>query len=337
MSTTASFKLNSHVLKLKADVLEDPDSWLPTNLRNKLGYKGPFVWDKFITYISKPTVQASIRACIPVSIPASLVKAFRAYGLIDRGHLEKAITTYLTRRYQLLSVFDADVRHFVTKWPRRWQALTDTSVRDGIIEAYTQLAPRAPTSFRFVIGYYRGDPDNDPDDKRPAATKKSLEALLRKPATWTRFHNIFHNQPIYDSDNKHYPFRLGLIKPPHITKIKLLSAPTHNPTFWEKVTQKHAGWIYHPDLVAVVDVKNIPLIKVGAKPQRPMDGSFGDWVVAHHMHSTLSGNEWYDRMIKSPTTRQTEIKKKPFHGSIHLLQMGERIMPNYRNFAKESF
>lgn len=196
-----------------------------------------------------------------------------------------------------------------------------------------------PTSFRLVIGYYRDDPESDPDDKRPAATKKTLEILLRKPSTWTRFHEIFYNQPIRDKSGKTYPVRLGRIKPSHITKLKILSAPTHNPTFWERVTQKYAGWVYHPDLVAVVDVRNIPLIKVkvDAGLQKPMDDKFGDWVVALHQHSSYAGTEWYESMIKSPTTRHTEIKKKPFHGSIFLLQMGERILPNYRGFSNESF
>ena len=328
-----SFKVNPKVLGLKADVLDDLDSFLPISMRKKIGYTKPFDWNQFLKHISKPSVQSRIKACLPMSIPEPLVKTFRIYGFTNKVVLRKSIVKYLNDRYQTYSVFDADVRNFVTKWPGRWDALTDTSVRDEIRDIYTRQVEREPTSYRLVIGYYPQDPDFDPEDKRPAATKKTLEALLRKPKTWAEFHELFHEQPIYDKKGVHYPVRLGKIKPSHIKKIKVLSGPVHNPTFWEKLTGKHDGWIYHPALVAVVDVQNIPLVKVKKTPQKPMDGKFGDWVVAHHFHSARSGDGWINQF------RTSSIKKKdPFHGDLYLLQMGELfVLPNYRHFVRESF
>ena len=332
MSNVSTFKVNSRVIRLKPDVLEDPASFVPTNLRKKIGYTGVVKWDKFIAHLVKPSTQSIIRASLPKTIPTSIVEKFRKYGLTNQAHLKRSIVLYLNQRYKTLSVLDGDVRAFVTKWPKRWHALTDTSVRDNIIEIYTQTMRREPTSFRLVVGYYSQDPDYDPDDKRPAATKKTLEALLRKPSTWTNFHKIFYNASVHDKDGRHYPVRIGQIKPSHITKIKVLPAPVHNPTLWETVTGKHRGWVYHPTLVAVIDVENIPLVKVTETPQKRMDAHFGQWVVALHMHSALSGDGWINQFRTSPTK-----KKDPFHGDLYLLQMGERVTPDYRQFVQKSF
>lgn len=189
-----------------------------------------------------------------------------------------------------------------------------------------------PSSFRLVIGYYPQDSNYDPDDKRPAATKQTLKAFFQKPVCWTRFHKIFGNQPVYDKDGKHYPVRLGKLKPSNISKIKVLSGPVHNPTVWEKIVRMYSGWIYHPALVVVIDLVDVPLIKVREVPQKPLDDQFGNWVVAHHNHSAFSGDGWINQHRTS-----TKIKKKdPFHGDLYLLQMGKQNMnPNYRHFVQE--
>jgi hypothetical protein len=224
----------------------------------------------------------------------------------------------------VIGVFKAAQRNSDRTWPKKGVA--------GEVKClgFQDRCPDdLPASFRLVIGYYPQEPDFDPEDKRPAATKKTLEALLRKPKTWAEFHKLFYDQAIYDKKGDHYPARLGKIKPLHIKKIKVLSGPVHDPTVWEKITGKHDGWMYHPALVAVIDMQNIPLIKVKETPQKPMDGKFGDWVVAHHNHSALSGDGWINQF-------QTQ-KKDPFHGDLYLLQMGETILPNYRHFIRESF
>lgn len=60
------------------------------------------------------------------------------------------------------------------------------------------------------------------------------------------------------------------------TKAYYPHGPVHTPTFWEKITNKHNGWIYRPSLVDVVDVHNVPLIKVKETPQKSMDSKFCD-------------------------------------------------------------
>jgi len=160
----------------------------------------------------------------------------------------------------------------------------------------------------------------------------SFGHLSRNVRHWTSPATPFFDQPIYDEEGKHYPVRLDKLKLVNIKKTKVLRGPIHDPSFWEKLTGKHKGWLYHPTLVAVVDVQNVPLVKVRETPQKPMDDKFGDWVVAHHNHSAFSGDGWINRF------RTSSVKKKdPFHGDLYLLQMGEHIMPNYRHFMRESF
>jgi len=132
---------SKYVQRYKADVLADPDSWIPFELRKKLQYNQPFTWTSFLKHLSKPSVQKIIKEAIDIEPTKKLIKQYHnIYPETNPEIIRKAIRQYLQQQYRNLSVFDSDVKYFVLKWKLRWQALTDTSVRDGVWEIYKKLS-----------------------------------------------------------------------------------------------------------------------------------------------------------------------------------------------------
>ena len=91
--------------------------------------------------MSKPSVQKIIKEAIDIEPTKKLIKQYHnIYPETNPEIIQKAIRQYLQQQYRNLSVFDSDVKYFVLKWKLRWQALTDTSVRDGVWEIYKKLS-----------------------------------------------------------------------------------------------------------------------------------------------------------------------------------------------------
>ena len=145
-----TFTGKSSVLKgMKEFVMDDPDSTIPVKLRKKIKYTKPFHWNSFIKHLCKPSVQKIIKNAIDVPINKKVVRDYCTNYKVDvevtPQLIRSAIRQYLQDRYRQLSVFDGDVRSFVLKRKDRWEAMTDTYVREAIWDICKKLKKKEHT------------------------------------------------------------------------------------------------------------------------------------------------------------------------------------------------
>jgi hypothetical protein len=209
----------------------------------------------------------------------------------------------------------------------------------------------APLSFRMVIGYFRDEKRYKPDmswedDKRPYADKTILAKFAKGADMWNKFDLNTSTLPVSDG-TKFYNVRLGTIRPRHVKRVKVLSAPVHDPTFWEKLVGTHAEWMHKPDLVLVVDLENAPTICVSDEEaadwmnhrfqgSKEVDEVFYEHTLTNFNHQASGADDWINwskpRIVKGGYVEYKETE--PFRGNLWLLQMGsvESTQPDYRRF-----
>ena len=219
---------------------------------------------------------------------------------------------------------------------KRWKPLTKQKGQGSV--------KLNPLSFRMVIGYFRHEQFyedmGEEDDTRDYATKKSLAAYVKKPEMWNSLDIAVGD--LHTIAKWEYNVNIRKITPKNIKKVKVLSAPVHSPTFWEKLTGKHNGWWYKPDLVLVVDVEKVPVIQVSEKEQKwgrqgfkNVDQQFYDDMLHsanHYFHSAEGWINWNKATVKKGEHYATNKEAGPFKGQLRMLQMGPKVMPDYRKF-----
>ena len=109
-------------------------------------------------------------------------------------------------------------------------------------------------NIRLVIGYHY-----DPDETK-SMTQKEIQTLMKRKIVWdiangqidgvgiaqyVKGKNEYDVYPHFSSKNVH--------------RVSVLSPPSHDPDFWEKLTKKHSSSIFNPDFVVVIDLKNVEL------------------------------------------------------------------------------
>lgn len=204
-----------------------------------------------------------------------------------------------------------------------------------------------PLNFRMVIGYFHHKNMYLPSegDTRPFATKPVLAKFTKGQKMWDY---LSYSIDLPVSHNGHaYHQSMQLIKPKNVARVKVLSAPVHDPTFWEKLTGKHNGWWHKPDLVLVVDLVKVPVKRVNEKEARDWIGTrfqgmknmdAGYWKgLAHTIrHVQNSSDGWINHQLTFTKNHKLVEHKEsePFKGQFRLLQMGpiNETMPDYRKF-----
>jgi hypothetical protein len=167
-------------------------------------------------------------------------------------------------------------------------------------------------------------PTKKKDAQRPNATKQSLKRVLSSASKWNE---IFENLEFLR-------YTMSKIKQSNIKRVKILNRPVHTPTFWEKLTKKHNNWMYHPHLVAVVDITQAPIIENGriihkrfSQPDEPVNL---EPFFAQINHGNSSDYTWTG--THDPHVGQ---KPTPFKGKMVILQVGDfKMLPDYRKFGE---
>lgn len=205
--------------------------------------------------------------------------------------------------------------------------------------------------FRMVIGYFKHensyDDMLDEDDKRPYATQTALKKLVCQQRMWDNFY-MDSEFPLFDGSGKDvqaYPLRPGKIRPKNIKKINIIPLE-HKPTGWEKFTKKYSSWWYNPEFVIVVDLVNVPTIRVTEQEANDfmnyrvnmkdeLNDEFYDNLLEGFNHQSISANGWinhYKQVRKN--SRWVDVQEDPFKGDLSLLQCGpiNTTNPDYRKF-----
>lgn len=312
--TDFTFVPGSDVLRYKADVLDDVDAFFPKPLLLKLGYSdASFQWDAFIAHLQRPAIQHRIVPLLRKPIPGSLLKAYE-YLAPDAATLTRAIRAYLRDEYNRLSVLSSDVRGFVTNWKDRWSALTDTSVRDAVLELYKQmLRAGSKIRLRLIFGYHY------PDHGR-AAPETQLGNIFTSAKFLQNVNKAAQFSPLVRyRDSKPYDVNLHLA-PTQVKRVKVMSGPTRNDSMWERFIQKYAGYVHNPNAVIVVDFET-PLIKQPNTPKS--DLVFGPDFLRRYKHE-----------INRVGSAQGDFAY-PLGGWWNLVQVGDwKTLPDYRRFSR---
>jgi hypothetical protein len=206
-----------------------------------------------------------------------------------------------------------------------------------------------PINMRLIIGYYKFKDKYRklPGDARPYATKASLAKFARANKMWNVLNTDIDAAPVSDYDGYVYHQQLTPIKPSHIARVKVLSAPIHDSTIWEKMSGKHAGWKYKPDLVLVVDLKQVPAMQVpeqegrswlasSFKGMKQLDEKYWENLIHAINHAQNSAEGWINHTLTINRKGMHERPESdPFKGQLRLVQMGpiKTTMPDYRAFA----
>lgn len=207
-----------------------------------------------------------------------------------------------------------------------------------------QPALLKPQTFRMVIGYFREQKkysDNyDPNDNRPFATKQTLAKFAKSKAMWDQF---IDDIPVTNGKGQTYNVKLAKLTPKFIKRIKVLNAPVHTPTFWEKLVG--TSWYQKPDLVLVVDFHHVPLVSNdkgwGNDGFTNFDSKFYYYLLSTVNHHMWSAEGWINHVdYRKPEKQQKE--DGPFKGDLMLLQMGQHtkqspFLPNYRKFTMGAY
>jgi len=206
------------------------------------------------------------------------------------------------------------------------------------------VVDKRPVSFRMVIGYYH---NGQVDDTRPFATKDMVHKFAKSNKMWNYLYTDIADTPVTTYNGHVYRQKLSKITQKYIKRIKVLSAPVHNPNLWERITGKHGGWVNKPDLVMVVDVVNLPVVMVSPKDAKYWAGpnfrgmkSVDDkyWHVLADLirHVQNSGEGWINHLVQFMKKDGKTMRKEsePFQGQFRLVQMGplETTHPDYRKF-----
>ena len=201
----------------------------------------------------------------------------------------------------------------------------------------------------MVIGYFKKEEHvDDDDDNRPFASKKALEKIIRTQQVWDTFNVEIGESPLAGRESNQsiemYSLRLGKIRSKNVKSVKVMKIK-HNPTGWEKFIKKHNSWWYNPDWVIVVDLVNVPTIRVSEKEAstwmsrkkvtmtNTIDQYFFDQVRIGFNHQSLSAQGWINHNTWN-NNRMTWEQKEPFKGDLSLLQCGpiSTTIPDYRKF-----
>jgi hypothetical protein len=123
-------------------------------------------------------------------------------------------------------------------------------------------------------------------------------------------------------------FEIDKIKQSNILRVKILNGPVHTPTLWESFTRKYHSGLYKPDLVAVVDMINVPILENKRIHIHPVMKHFEPFF-AQINHNNSSRYNWTSEegdRFEAPS---------PFKGTLRILQVGDhKILPDYHKFGK---
>ncbi len=227
---------------------------------------------------------------------------------------------------------------------KQWKPLSGTLTP---LPKTHDIVSLAPLRFRMVIGYYRNEKKyakkhshfTDKSNARPFATKKSLSTFARSATMWENMYIAYEGYPLFDG-YKAYNVRLGHITPKHINKIVVLDGPIHDMNVWEKLFG--ISWYKKPDLVLVVDVTNVPVVRVqesDAKAyqphltgMKPIDAKFYQDLQRTLNHFMMSAEGWINHSGRNTDKGVKWTESEPFKGQLRLVQIGTNLLPNYHQF-----
>lgn len=239
-----------------------------------------------------------------------------------------------------------------TKSSKRWVPCVTcktTKRKHSGKSSNTPLAKKSKQTldFRMVIGYFKwkGNYSDNTNDTRPYATKEVLEKFIKTQKVWNHF-NFDSEFPLVGRESNQsiemYSLRLGQIRSKNVKSVKVMKIK-HNPTGWEKFIRKHTSWWYNPDWVIIVDLVNVPTIRVTKKEAsawmsrkkvtmtNTIDQYFFDDLLSGFNHQSLSAEGWINHVKK---WQPDIVEEDPFKGDLSLLQCGpiSTTVPDYRQF-----
>jgi hypothetical protein len=180
-----------------------------------------------------------------------------------------------------------------------------------------------PLNIRLIIGYHYDRPEN-PKKHTTKLTKKQIHDLIKQKIVWQIANSAIHEVGItqYKKGNNEYSV-YPYFTPKNISKIQVQEPPKHNPTFWEKLTQKYKSKIYHPDYVVIVDLKNIQLKQNtwNTCPTIPINDAFLYSLKLTLNHHFYAANGWISDLKEGSSMEIVQIE---------WLNLAEN--PDYRKF-----
>ena len=141
LKSTQKYQFRPCAALLKdTEIQTNPQMYVPKSWALKLGvsyHSKPLSkaeYRKWIREFKKPDVQARIVSKIKRAPPKTLIRSYRRMYGMNAQLVSKSITEFLRMKYNSYSLFNMDIGFVVGRGI--WTALTDTSVREQVLEIY---------------------------------------------------------------------------------------------------------------------------------------------------------------------------------------------------------